>query len=54
MNLLERMKVKKIVVKRRKTTKKVCTAEINSYSFNTNSTDNNYIKYVNIKLYTIM
>ena len=32
------------------TVNKVCTAEINSYSFNTNSTDNNYIKFVNAKI----
>lgn len=32
------------------TVNKVCTAEINSYSFNTNSTDNNYIKFVNARI----
>ena len=32
------------------TANKICTAEISSYSFNTNSTDNNYIKFVNAKI----
>ena len=32
------------------TVNKVCTAEINSYSFNTNSQDSNYIKFVNARI----
>ena len=32
------------------TVNKVCTAEINSYSFNTDSQDNNYIKFVNARI----
>ena len=32
------------------TVSKVCTAEISSYSFNTNSQDNNYIKFVNARI----
>lgn len=32
------------------TVSKVCTAEISSYSFNTNSQDSNYIKFVNARI----
>ena len=32
------------------TVNKVCTAEINSFSFNTNSQDSNYIKFVNARI----